>query len=63
MDTQTAASIIADALADAKAPCMTSSFQAEDVVVVHLLRLRPEALVVARGEPLPLDQAGMRAGA
>jgi phosphoadenosine phosphosulfate reductase len=30
--------IIADALASAAAPCMTSSFQAEDVVVVHMLR-------------------------
>ncbi len=29
--------LIAEALATAKAPCVTSSFQAEDVVLVHLL--------------------------
>jgi phosphoadenosine phosphosulfate reductase len=34
--------IIADALADAATPCVTSSFQAEDVVLVHLLlRVEP----------------------
>jgi phosphoadenosine phosphosulfate reductase len=33
-----AAEIIAGALRSAKAPCVTSSFQAEDVVVVHMLR-------------------------
>jgi phosphoadenosine phosphosulfate reductase len=33
-----AAEIVATALAGAKAPCITSSFQAEDVVVVHMLR-------------------------
>jgi phosphoadenosine phosphosulfate reductase len=31
------AAVIADALATAKRPCVTSSFQAEDVVLVHLL--------------------------
>ena len=30
--------VIADTLARSSAPCMTSSFQAEDVVVVHMLR-------------------------
>jgi phosphoadenosine phosphosulfate reductase len=30
--------IVADALARAKRPCITSSFQAEDMVVVHMLR-------------------------
>ena len=39
--------IIADALAPAKAPCVTSSFQAEDVVVVHMLReVRPDVPVL-----------------
>jgi phosphoadenosine phosphosulfate reductase len=33
-----AAEIVAQALAGATAPCVTCSFQAEDVVVVHLLR-------------------------
>jgi phosphoadenosine phosphosulfate reductase len=33
-----AAEVIAEALAGAAAPCITSSFQAEDVVVVHMLR-------------------------
>lgn len=33
-----AAALIADVLADAKAPCITSSFQSEDVVVVDLVR-------------------------
>jgi phosphoadenosine phosphosulfate reductase len=42
-----AAEIIADTLAGAKAPCVTSSFQAEDVVVVHLLRaIRPDIPVL-----------------
>jgi phosphoadenosine phosphosulfate reductase len=30
--------VISDALASAQAPCITSSFQAEDVVVVHMVR-------------------------
>ena len=30
--------LIRETLADAKTPCVTSSFQAEDVVLVHLLR-------------------------
>lgn len=39
--------IIADALTSAEAPCLTSSFQAEDVVVVHMLReIRPEIPVL-----------------
>jgi phosphoadenosine phosphosulfate reductase len=38
---------IADALAGAKAPCITSSFQAEDVVVVHMLReIKPDIPVL-----------------
>ena len=32
--------VIADALASARAPCITSSFQAEDVAVLHMLRER-----------------------
>jgi phosphoadenosine phosphosulfate reductase len=35
---EAAAARIAAAIADAKAPCVTSSFQAEDVVLVHLAR-------------------------
>lgn len=31
--------LIADQLALAEAPCVTSSFQAEDVVILHMLRL------------------------
>jgi phosphoadenosine phosphosulfate reductase len=30
--------VISDALASAKAPCVTSSFQAEDMVLTHLVR-------------------------
>jgi phosphoadenosine phosphosulfate reductase len=42
-----AAAVIATALADAERPCVTSSFQAECVVVVHLLtRLRPDIPVL-----------------
>jgi phosphoadenosine phosphosulfate reductase len=42
-----AQAIIADALATAVNPCMTSSFQAEDVVVVHMLReIRPDVPVL-----------------
>jgi phosphoadenosine phosphosulfate reductase len=42
-----AATLIADALAGATTPCVTSSFQAEDVVLVHLLReARPEIPVL-----------------
>ena len=32
--------VIADALASARSPCITSSFQAEDVAVLHMLRER-----------------------
>ena len=35
-----ATQVIADALASARAPCITSSFQAEDVAVLHMLRER-----------------------
>src|SRR3954471_12408347 len=42
-----APAIIADALALAGAPCITSSFQAEDVVLVHLVRqFRPDIPVL-----------------
>ena len=41
------ASIIADTLATASTPCVTSSFQAEDVVLVHLLReIQPDIPVL-----------------
>lgn len=40
-------SLVAEQLRNAKAPCVTSSFQAEDVVVVDMLReLRPDIPVV-----------------
>jgi phosphoadenosine phosphosulfate reductase len=35
---KTANEIVADVLGSAHAPCITSSFQAEDMVVVHMLR-------------------------
>jgi phosphoadenosine phosphosulfate reductase len=39
--------VVADALASSAAPCITCSFQAEDVVVVHMLReLRPDVPVL-----------------
>jgi len=39
--------IIADTLASAQAPCITSSFQAEDVVVMHMLReIQPDIPVL-----------------
>ncbi len=39
--------MIADALATAKTPCVTSSFQAEDVVLVHLLlKAKPDIPVL-----------------
>jgi phosphoadenosine phosphosulfate reductase len=39
--------VIAQALTSAKAPCITSSFQAEDVVLVHLLReVKPDIPVL-----------------
>ena len=42
-----AAAIVAQMLAEARAPCVTSSFQTEDVVVVHLLRaIRPDIPVL-----------------
>jgi len=41
------AALIADALSTAKAPCVTSSFQAEDVVLVDLVRrVRPDIPVL-----------------
>ncbi len=41
------ANLIATTLADAKAPCVTSSFQSEDVVLVHFLReARPDIPVL-----------------
>ena len=36
--TERARAVIADALAAAQAPCITSSFQAEDMVLTHLVR-------------------------
>ena len=45
--TRDAAALIVEALADAKTPCVTSSFQAEDVVLVHLLvSARPDIPVL-----------------
>lgn len=42
-----ASSLIAARLAAAQAPCLTCSFQAEDVVVLHMLRqIRPDVPVV-----------------
>ena len=42
-----AAELVADELADAKTPCVTSSFQAECVVLVHMLReLAPDIPVL-----------------
>jgi phosphoadenosine phosphosulfate reductase len=39
--------VVADALASSAAPCITCSFQAEDVVVVHMLReVRPDVPVL-----------------
>jgi phosphoadenosine phosphosulfate reductase len=44
---EAAQEIITAALRRAKTPCMTSSFQAEDMVVVHMLReLRPDIPVL-----------------
>jgi len=41
------AEFVATTLADAKAPCVTSSFQAEDVVLVHFVReARPDIPVL-----------------
>jgi phosphoadenosine phosphosulfate reductase len=41
------ARVIADALTGATAPCVTSSFQAEDMVVVHMVRaVRPDVPVL-----------------
>jgi len=37
-NTEGVAALILDILRDAKAPCVTSSFQAEDVVLVHMLQ-------------------------
>src|SRR4029453_19171444 len=42
-----AARVIAESLGDARRPCITCSFQAEDVVVLHMLRqVRPEIPVL-----------------
>ena len=42
-----AAAIVADALAAARTPCITCSFQAEDMVVLHMLRgIRPDIPVL-----------------
>jgi len=42
-----ATDVVAEALAGATAPCITSSFQAEDVVVVHLVRqVKPDVPVL-----------------
>jgi phosphoadenosine phosphosulfate reductase len=39
--------VVADALASSATPCITCSFQAEDVVVVHMLReIRPDVPVL-----------------
>jgi phosphoadenosine phosphosulfate reductase len=44
---QTARELIAETLACSASPCVTSSFQAEDVVLVHLLRqVRPDIPVL-----------------
>ena len=44
---RSAKEVVADALASSAAPCVTCSFQAEDVVVVHLLRqVQPEIPVL-----------------
>jgi phosphoadenosine phosphosulfate reductase len=46
-ETERAFRVIAEALATATAPCITSSFQAECVVLTHMLReLRPEIPVL-----------------
>ena len=45
--TSEAAALIADTLADGGAPCVTSSFQAEDVVLVDMIRqLKPDIPVL-----------------
>jgi phosphoadenosine phosphosulfate reductase len=44
---RTVPELIADTLSTAKTPCVTSSFQAEDVVLVHLLReVKPDIPVL-----------------
>ena len=44
---RTVEQLIADTLSTAKTPCVTSSFQAEDVVLVHLLRqVKPDIPVL-----------------
>ena len=46
-DPGTAEDVISNALAAAKTPCVTSSFQAEDVVLVHLLlKAKPDIPVL-----------------
>jgi len=45
--TKDVAGLIAETLADAAAPCITSSFQAEDVAVLHMvLQLQPQIPVI-----------------
>jgi phosphoadenosine phosphosulfate reductase len=47
VNTKDAVALIGETLADAKTPCITSSFQAEDVVLVHLLlSARPDIPVL-----------------
>ena len=44
---RTVEELIGDTLSTAKTPCVTSSFQAEDVVLVHLLReVKPDIPVL-----------------
>jgi len=44
---KSATDVVADALGSAANPCITSSFQAEDVVVLHMLReIRPDIPVL-----------------
>src|SRR5438046_9488566 len=46
-NTKDAVALIGERLAEAKTPCVTSSFQAEDVVLVHLLvSARPDIPVL-----------------
>jgi len=46
-NTKDAVALISETLAEAKTPCVTSSFQAEDVVMVHLLvSARPDTPVL-----------------
>ena len=50
-----AARVIAESLGDARRPCITCSFQAEDVVVLHMLRqVRPDIPVLFLDTVAPL---------